>query len=162
MRKDILGAHAGGGSPVGVLALVQMLVALAVVFVLLRYLLPKVVAKAGKRLVAKVGSPIKIEESAAFGGGMLYVVEVRERTLLLSVGTQGVSCLADLTSTQPPQEPIQTFHEMLEETPTAADPVTAFTAVTPVPEEPEPQPPASTMTDQEARLALERLRKIVD
>jgi len=158
MKKEIVGGHAAGGPTLGAMALVQMLIALAVVFVLIRYLLPKVAARAGRRLVAKVGSPIKVEESAAFGGGMLYVVEVRDKTLLLSVGSQGVSCLADLTPSLPRPEPTQTFHEMLEESP--AVPAAQFTAVTPVSEEPEA--PAQQMSETDARRALERLRKIVD
>ena len=158
MKKDVVTPHSASATPMGFMALVQLLLALAVVFVLVKYLLPKVVAKAGKRLTTKVGSGIKVEESASFGGGMLYVVEARGKSLLLSVGTQGVSCLADLTQTGPAQDPTATFREMLEEQP--ENPIAPFQAAVSVPEEPETR--TANMSEDEVREALARLRKIVD
>jgi flagellar biogenesis protein FliO len=108
-------------SPVPVLDLLQMLVALGVVFALVKWGLPKVVAKMGARLSTPVGSAISVEESAAFGGGQLSVVSVRGRTLLLAVSPQGVTCLADLTEQPSPAPEQPAFFEVLD----SADPAKA-------------------------------------
>lgn len=84
-------------SPVGIMPIMQMALALAFVLVLVKYVLPKVVGKLNKRISPALGGAINIEESAAFAGGNLYVVTVRNKTLLLSASSTGVNCLADLT-----------------------------------------------------------------
>ncbi len=81
----------GGGS------FFQLLFALGVVFLLLKFALPKVATKLNKRLVTTVNGGISVEESAQFAGGSLYVVNARGKALLLSVSASGVTCLADLT-----------------------------------------------------------------
>ena len=86
-------------SPVGVGPVVQLVLALALVGGALRFALPAIVKRFGGRLATEVGGSIRIEESAAFPGGRLYVVEARGRTLLLGATAQNVSCLADLTVT---------------------------------------------------------------
>lgn len=156
-KRDIV-TTPSGSSGLGVMPLVQLLLALTVVFVLIRYLLPKVVSRVGKRLVTKVGGAIKIEESASFGGGMLYVVEARGKTLLLGVGTQGIACLADLTDKSPQEDQTQTFGELLDQQPEA--PLAPYTAVALVPETPERNAP--NLTEVEAKDALARLRRLVD
>lgn len=83
----------------GMGALFNVLLALGIVYGLLRYAMPKVLARMNKRLVTGAGSAIKVEESASFAGGSLYVVSARGKAILLSVGAQGVRFLADLTET---------------------------------------------------------------
>ena len=85
---------------VGFMSFVQMMVALGIVLVLLKFVMPKLVTKLNKKIVTKVGSSIQVEESAAFAGGSLYVVRAKSKTLLLSVTAQGVSFLSDLTEAQ--------------------------------------------------------------
>lgn len=101
-------------SGVGAMDLVQMVVALAIVFVLLKWALPKVVARMNKKLSTKEGSSISIEESASFGGGNLQIVSARGRTLLLCVSQSGVSCLADLTEAQPAKKEQPAFFELVD------------------------------------------------
>lgn len=84
-------------SPVGAGPVVQMLVALALVGAGIRWVLPAVVKRLGGRLSTEANGTIRIEESASFPGGRLYVVEARGRTLLLGTTPQSVACLADLT-----------------------------------------------------------------
>jgi len=152
-KKDILSAPTtGGSSALGVLQLAQLLIALGIVFVVVRYLLPKLAARMGKRLNTKLGSEIKIEESASFAGGMLYIVQARGRSLLISVGAQGVTCLADLTEKPKAEEPFETFKEMVESQPVPAE--GAFEPKVPVEEE---EPKAKTA--EEALEALRRLAK---
>ena len=124
-------------SPVPVLDLLQMLVALGIVFALVKWGLPKIVSKMGARLSTPVGSAIAIEESAAFGGGQLSVVNVRGRTLLLAVSPQGVTCLADLTTAAPARPEQPAFFEVLDN----ADPSMA------VVHEPEPDSAAMSMDE---------------
>lgn len=111
-KSDVIRSGASGASGVGLMPFFQMLIALAIVFGLVKILLPKLISKVGKRLVANSGSGVAVHESASFPGGNLYVVEARGRTLLLGVSSAGVSCLADLTEPAPPAPPA--FLEVLE------------------------------------------------
>ena len=96
-----LGTRASAGefdaSPVGVGPVVQLLLALLIVGAGIRFALPAVVRRFGGRLSTEAGGTIRIEESASFPGGRLYVVEARGRVLLLGTTPQNVSMLADLT-----------------------------------------------------------------
>lgn len=117
-KKDIMSAPiSGGSSTLGVVQLAQMLIALGIVFAVVKYLLPKIATKMGKKLNTKLGSDIKIEESASFAGGMLYIVQARGKSLLISVGQQGVTCLADLTEKEEAEESFTTFKEIVEAQP---------------------------------------------
>lgn len=99
---DPLGTRASpatfDSSPVGAGPVVQLLLALLIVGAGLKFALPAIVKRFGGRLSTEVGGSIRIEESAAFPGGRLYVVEARGRTLLLGTTPQNVTCLADLTT----------------------------------------------------------------
>lgn len=120
MKADPLssGASASGSGGVGFMALVQMVVALAIVLVVVKYALPKFASTFNKRLATGTGSSIKVEESAAFAGGNLYVVSVRGKELLLSASASGVVCLADLTEGPSKPEPLG-FDDLLEAAQTA-------------------------------------------
>jgi flagellar biogenesis protein FliO len=103
-------ADTGG---VGFMSFLQMMIALAIVLVLLKFVMPKLVTKLNTKIVTKVGSEIHIQESAAFAGGSLYIVQAKSKSLLLSVTSTGVSCLADLTSSTEQQE-LPTFQEIVD------------------------------------------------
>ncbi len=119
----IVGTKLGGGatfqttpvSPVSGSAVVQLIVALGIVLLLVRYVLPQALNKVNRKLNTNVTGGIRIEESASFAGGNLYVVTAKSKTLLLSVTGTSVTFLADLTETQQPQPEVKTFQEMLEE-----------------------------------------------
>src|SRR5687767_10574766 len=81
----------------GLMPFFQLLVALGIVLLVLKFVLPKFISKLNKRLVTSQEGGIKVEESASFAGGDLYIVNARGKALLLSVATTGVTCLADLT-----------------------------------------------------------------
>lgn len=133
------------GGPIGVGSLVQMAIALAIVLALVKWVLPKFLGKLNQRLVPSLGSTIKVEESAAFAGGNLYIVNARGKTLLLSATNTGVTMLADLTDA--PAEPqVETFQEILEE----ADPEKGAPAQAIVVHEEDP-----------AQQALERLQRLL-
>lgn len=147
-------------APVGLPQLFQLLAALGIVLALLKWVLPKVMAKMNKRLVTKVGSTIRIEETAAFAGGMLYVVTARDKTLLLAVGAQGVQCLADLTQAAPQsnrehdEEPA--FFELVEH---AGHKTSEALAAVHIPEQPSSK--GAARSPQQAQFALDRLSRLV-
>lgn len=168
-KRDVLAATGGSGS--SMMPLFQMLIALGIVFTLLKFGLPKLASKLNKKLVTGTNSSIQIEESANFAGGSLYIVTARGKTLLLSVGTNGVSNVADLTpASKPTEQPV--FNEILDQS-VAVAPVraAAFQATVPVVEDEvsqvlqdldstdhhraEPQP-----TALEVRRALDRLARL--
>ncbi len=141
-------ADTGGA---GFMPFLQMMIALGIVLVLLKFVMPKLVTKLNKKLITKVGSAIQIEESAAFAGGTLYVVRAKSKTLLLSVATSGVSCLADLTpATVEPDLP--TFQEIVDQE--VEGPLQPF-AVVEAPIEIDPEDQAA-----DAAAALERLKRL--
>ncbi|MEQ1933131.1 MAG: hypothetical protein ABL962_04535 [Fimbriimonadaceae bacterium] len=93
---------------------IQMILALGVVLLLLKFALPKLAGKLHKKIVTPLNSSLKIEESAQFAGGALYVVSARNKAMLLSVSSTGVQYLADLTDGQPKPEP-PLFMEVLQQ-----------------------------------------------
>lgn len=103
-------ADTGG---VGFMPFLQMMIALGIVFVLLKFVMPKLVTKMNRKIVTKLGSQIQIEETAAFAGGSLYIVRAKSKTLLLSATSSGVTCLSDLTETAPQPE-LPTFQEIVD------------------------------------------------
>ena len=161
LKKDALTSV--GGSTSSAMPLFQMLLALGIVFALLKFALPRVANKLNKRLVTGLNSTIRIEESANFAGGSLYIVNAREKTLLLSVGTNGVSCVADLTpATKPKEAPL--FSEVLDrasgdlgmiEVEVALPPTSSATAGATQTPRPEPD-------ERQVRQALDRLARIAN
>ncbi len=109
--------NGASGAP-GVTSFVQMVVALGIVLVLLKTVVPKLAGKLNKRLVTNATSSLTIEETANFAAGNLYIVRARHKTLLLCASSTGVTCLSDLTEGQTAPE-VPTFQEIVE----AAEPL---------------------------------------
>jgi hypothetical protein len=139
----VQGASSGGG--IGVASMLQMLLALAIVACLLKFVLPRLAGRLKSRIVPGLGTELRVEETAAFAGGSLYIVQARRKTLLLSASASGVSCLADLTEDPqlPPEPP--TFQELVE---------TAQAVIEPNEEA------AAEPTTREIEAALERLKRL--
>jgi flagellar biogenesis protein FliO len=154
-KPDPTGASAvtqSSGSGIG--SLFNVLLALGIVYGLLRFAMPKVMARMSRRLVTGAGSAIRIEESATFAGGSLYVVSARGKTLLLGVGSQGVQNLADLTDPTPKPEP-ETFGEIVERELSFA-PKAVVSDPSDLPNTPHPTPD----TSPDWAVALERLERL--
>jgi flagellar biogenesis protein FliO len=106
-------------SGIGISEMLQMLLALGVVLLFLRYLLPKWMTRLHTRIQSRPNSSIQIEDSATFGSARIYVVHVKGKTFLLCAAAQGVHCLADLTNApetakrEEPEAPL--FFEMLDQ-----------------------------------------------
>ena len=90
------GAAAAGP---GLESFIQMVIALGIVLILLKAVIPKLAGKLGKKLSTGSATTLTIEETASFAGGNLYIVRARSKTLLLSASSTGVTCLSDLTET---------------------------------------------------------------
>lgn len=149
----VSGATTGGGgtSALGPMVTLQMFAALGIVWALLKFALPKIATKMNRGINPGIGSTIKIEESATFAGGNLYVVSVREKVLLLSVSGTGVSCLADLgQKPEPVRQP--DFSEVL----LTAKPLEPLAVV----ETPQPTVTATQPSPEKVREALDRLGRL--
>lgn len=112
-KADAAKKVAGDPSTPSIMPLLQMLLVAGILLYLFKSLAPKLISKFNKRLVTNNSGNIFIEESAQFAGGSLFVVTARQRTLLLSVGSNGVNCLADLTATAVQPDP-PLFMEMVD------------------------------------------------
>jgi len=131
------GEYAPAGSVstgVGFGALAQMVLALAIVAFLLKWVLPRIAAKFTKKLVSSPEGGIHVEESAQFAGGSLYIISARGKSLLVSVAGTSVTTLSDLT--QPTRLHADPFELALAEAQAR---------------------PASSAAEVEARAALDRL-----
>jgi flagellar biogenesis protein FliO len=131
----------------------QMMLALAIVLVLIKFVLPKLMGGINKKAVAKSGPGIDVEESTNFAGGQLHVVTVRGKTLLLGSSTSGLTCLADLGSTRPKADAPLFMDMVAQET---EQPSHMYV-------DPQGQPsPAmkSALSDEEVQAALDRLNKL--
>ena len=82
--------------------------------VILKWVAPKILAKFQNRIVASERSTLRIEESAAFNGGNLYIVQARSKTLLIASSSTGVTFLSDLTEDIPASPAVPTFMEIVE------------------------------------------------
>ncbi len=102
---------------IGTWDVIQMVLALVVVFALLKWGLPFVFSKFGRKITPGLDNTIRSLESAPFGGGSLQVVEVRDRTLLLSVTSSGASLVCDLTqdTAKAARTEPKAFFELLDE-----------------------------------------------
>jgi len=97
-KKDIVVQQTAqpAGASMSIWQFAPMMVALGIIFFLLKFALPKVIGKFNKSLSTPLNSPIVLEESASFATGTLQVVTVRGKSLLLAITPQGVSCLTEL------------------------------------------------------------------
>lgn len=105
---------APSGPVVGGMEIAQLVIVLGAIFLLLKFGLPKLIAKYGKRISTPFDSGIQLQESANFGGGNLQVIKVRGKTLLLAVTQTGVNCLADLTDAPEQTDIDPAFFELLD------------------------------------------------
>jgi flagellar biogenesis protein FliO len=133
----------GAEAPIGILPMIQMMVALAIVIGLVKWVLPRFLG----RMTPKGKGDIAVEMTTALGPATLHVVTVRGRTMLLGVTPQNVGLIAELT----------------EDNGAFAERLTFATAAIEVEEPPrgsapKDDNPPSPRSDVE--LALERLRKL--
>lgn len=85
---------ATNSSPLGIMPMIQMLVALAIVGGLVKWAMPKALGKVSR--LGKSGE-ITVEASQALGAGTVHVISVRGRTLLVGATANNMSLLAELS-----------------------------------------------------------------
>jgi hypothetical protein len=153
-KRDAVASMGNTSPAVGMMPFLQMMAALTIVFLMVKFLLPKIASKMNKKLVTGSGSQIKIEENANFAGGHLYVVSARGKTLLLSAGQGGVSCLADLSDSKPAREETPLFMDILDREQTSPSHLYVEDSGSPTPVM------RGSMADAEIAAALERLDRL--
>ncbi|HVL40425.1 MAG TPA: flagellar biosynthetic protein FliO [Fimbriimonadaceae bacterium] len=150
-KGEVTSAPVQQGPSLGLMPLIQMMVAIGIVLGLVKFLLPRLAGRLNKRLSTPIGSQIRIEDSATFAGGTLHIVEVRGKALLLSVGTQGVTCLADVTEPKAADTAAPTFMEVLENAEAAMESAPAAVAAV------RPRPAGNSGQPADVEEALRRL-----
>lgn len=153
-------AAMSSGGP-SIFSIIQMIIAVAIVVGLMKFVLPKIVSKMGGKLTTTLSGGIRIEESATFPGGNLYVVTVSDRKLLLGATAQSISTLADLGPVVKPN-PGPAFLDYLDHADTSkvtpateVIPTRAVVAVDATPEVTEEE------KESDPREALERLARLM-
>ena len=111
-KKDFTTAHVDSAPIVDGWQLAQMLVALTIVFCLVKFGLPKLLGRMGNRFVTSENCTISVRESVSCGASTLQVIDVRGRSLLIAVSPQSVSFLTDLTPVQQGDSPA--FFELVD------------------------------------------------
>lgn len=153
--QSYLGTKSGGGSVgldstgasgPGLGSFLQMIIALGVVLTLVKVVVPKLAGRMNRKLVTSANSSLKIEETAHFAGGTLYIVRARAKTLLLGVNGTSITCLADVSEAPAPELP--TFQEIVQ-----VEEARAVTAAAFVPQ-------AEVHTDDPVEIALRRLERL--
>jgi|GEM_PF-6139713 len=110
-----LGTRSGGGfsqisqaTGFGIGNLIQMLVALGIVAILLKWLLPKVATKFLKSPKLSKTTTIQVLETTQVGPAQLHLIEAKGSLLLLSSNSTGLSLISVL---HPTGDPITTEDE---------------------------------------------------
>lgn len=118
-KKDLAtsATATGSGPAVQGMDILQMLLALVVVGVLLKWGLPKLMGKFNGWKTSQNKTGMAIKESIAVGAGTVQIVEVRGRTLLLGATPTQINFLADLTDPAPveAEEETPAFFDILDE-----------------------------------------------
>ena len=167
--KGAFGTKASGGAGTtaamsnggpSIFSIIQMIIAVAIVVGLMKFVLPKIVSKMGGKLTTTLNGGIRIEESATFPGGNLYVVTVSDRKLLLGATAQSISTLADLGPVVKPN-PGPAFLDYLDNADTSN--VTPATEVIPTRAVVSVEAPVEAEEEKESdpREALERLARLM-
>lgn len=116
MKQDVLGEKVPAQSTNGLMPLLQLGLIVGVLFCLIKFVMPKLIAKMTNRLSTGLDSSIRVEESATIGTGGLYVIGVRGRTLLVGASSQGnINLVADLTQDQKREEAEPAFFELVDQ-----------------------------------------------
>lgn len=97
LRNDPISPAGAAYDGIGFQSLAQLIVALAVVVILIRWLVPKYAAKYARRKRSLSNVDIREVASVTLGVSQAHLIEVRGRTLLLGSNAQGLTLLADLT-----------------------------------------------------------------
>lgn len=119
MRDDPVTPITGGVGGLNATSLVQMLAALAIVLLIVRLLVPRLLARwKPASSPSNSGEELSLLSSLPVGAGAIHLIRVRDKTLLVGTSPAGVSLLSDLTEdahdhADLPTGSPATFEEML-------------------------------------------------
>lgn len=140
-----LGTKTGTGVPntaasgqANYMPLLQTLMVLGILYVVLKWAVPKFAAKYGGRIKTDLNGGIKLAETASCGSAVLQVVEVRGKALLLATSPSGVQFLTDLSNPEKPVEQAPAFFEQLDKAKELEEEELEARAVVELTDEPKP------------------------
>lgn len=114
MKSDVVNSAPAAQGP-GWMPMLNLLLVVGILFVLIKFGLPKLIAKATHRMHTGLDSSMRVEESATIGAGGLYVVQVRGKTLLIGSSANGsTQLIADLTESDQQERAEPAFFEVLD------------------------------------------------
>ncbi|MCH8275573.1 MAG: flagellar biosynthetic protein FliO [Armatimonadetes bacterium] len=97
LKEDPIPPFSGTTTGLGVTSLFQMILALAIVVLLIRWIVPKYLSKAGrKRSADEPGGEIEVLATTPVGSGHIHLIRTRGRTMLLGSAQQGITLISDL------------------------------------------------------------------
>jgi flagellar biogenesis protein FliO len=96
LKEDPVQNFSHAGAPVSWQSILQLLVALAIVIAIVRWVVPKYAGKAARRFTTK-SNELSVIEAANLSTGQILLVRVHHKLLLIGATSQEFSLLADLT-----------------------------------------------------------------
>ena len=100
LREDAIPPFNAESGGVGIASAFQMILALVIVVLLVKFLVPKLLGKMFKKSSADLGPDFETIQTTTVGGQQMHLVKVRNRTLLLGTSQHGLNLIADLTEEQ--------------------------------------------------------------
>lgn len=98
MRDDPVTPLTGGVGGLNVMSVVQMIAALAIVLLIVRLLVPRLLNRWRPQAASTSGGEeLSVLSSLPVGTGAIHLVRVRDKTLLIGTSPSGVSLLTDLS-----------------------------------------------------------------
>lgn len=100
LREDAIPPFNTETGGVGIASAFQMILALVVVVLLVKFLVPKFLGKMFKKTSTDLGPDFETIQTTQIGGQQMHLVKVRNKTLLLGTSQHGLNLIADLTEEQ--------------------------------------------------------------
>lgn len=96
LKEDPVQTFSHPGAPVGWQSIFQLLIALAIVIAIVKWVVPKYAGKAARKFTSKTNE-LQVIEAAELATGQILLVKTHNKLLLIGATAQEFSLLADLT-----------------------------------------------------------------
>ncbi|HWP31603.1 MAG TPA: flagellar biosynthetic protein FliO [Fimbriimonadales bacterium] len=97
LKEDPIPPFSSDGIGFGWISLFKLLLAVALVILAIRWLLPKYIHRFSKPRTGGEDSELRVLESLPIAGGSLHLVKVREQVLLIGSSPNTISLIANLS-----------------------------------------------------------------
>jgi len=104
LKEDPIPPFSSEGVGFGWIAFFKLLLALFLVILAIRWLLPKYIHRFSKSRINGGNSELKVLESMPITGGALYLVKAREQILLIGCSANSISLIMNLSEIEEPYE----------------------------------------------------------